>query len=137
MPGTIPLPCTGRDYPSDIIQTGISVIDGLFTLIRGQKLPIFSSQGMPHNRLAAQIATQAQVLTGEPFIVIFCGIGIIQDEAIYFLNHFRKSGKIQNIISFINFADDPVMERLIIPRVALTVAKILSPDSWSVFLMST
>ncbi|TFG22400.1 MAG: V-type ATP synthase subunit B [Promethearchaeota archaeon] len=112
-----------RKYPSDVIQTGISVIDGLFTLIRGQKLPIFSGQGMPHNKLAAQIVTQSKVLTEEPFLIIFCGIGIVQDEAIYFLNRFQKSGNIQNIISFINFADDPVMERLIIPNVALTTAE--------------
>jgi V/A-type H+-transporting ATPase subunit B len=78
---------------------------------------------MPHNTLAAQIVTQAKVLTEEPFLIIFCGIGIIQDEAIYFLNSFRESGNIQNIISFINFADDPIMERLIIPRVALTTAE--------------
>ena len=112
-----------RQYPSDVIQTGVSVIDGLFTLIRGQKLPIFSGQGMPHNKLAAQIVTQSKVLTEEPFLIIFCGIGIVQDEAIYFLNRFQKSGNIQNIISFINFADDPVMERLIIPNVALTTAE--------------
>lgn len=112
-----------RQYPSEVIQTGISVIDGLFTIIRGQKLPIFSAQGLPHNKLAAQIVTQAKVLTKEPFLIIFCGIGIIEDEAISFLNTFRKSGNIQNIISFINFASDPIMERLIIPRVALTTAE--------------
>ncbi|MFX0002031.1 MAG: V-type ATP synthase subunit B [Candidatus Hodarchaeota archaeon] len=112
-----------REYPVDIIQTGISVIDGLFTLIRGQKLPIFSGQGLPHNKLAAQIATQAKVLSEEPFVIIFCGIGIIQDEAIYFLSRFQESGKLQNIVSFINFADDPIIERLIIPRVALTTAE--------------
>jgi V/A-type H+-transporting ATPase subunit B len=112
-----------REYPTDVIQTGVSVIDGLFTLIRGQKLPIFSGQGMPHNKLAAQIVTQSKVLAEEPFLIIFCGIGIIQDEAIYFLNKFKESGNIQKIISFINFADDPIMERLIIPRVALTTAE--------------
>ncbi|MFW9937530.1 MAG: V-type ATP synthase subunit B [Candidatus Thorarchaeota archaeon] len=112
-----------RQYPSEVIQTGISTIDGLFTLIRGQKLPIFSGQGIAHNKLAAQIVTQARVLTEEPFLVIFCGIGIIQDEAIFYMNQFQKSGNIQNIISFINFADDPVMERLIIPKVALTTAE--------------
>jgi V/A-type H+-transporting ATPase subunit B len=112
-----------RQYPSEVIQTGISTIDGLFTLIRGQKLPIFSGQGLPHNKVAAQIVSQAKVLTGEPFLVIFCGIGIIQDEAIFFMDRFQKSGNIQNIISFINFADDPVMERLIIPNVALTTAE--------------
>lgn len=112
-----------REYPSEVIQTGISVIDGLFTLIRGQKLPIFSAQGLPHNKLAAQIVTQARVLTEEQFLIIFCGIGIIEDEAINFLKAFRESGNIQNIISFINFASDPIMERLIIPRVALTTAE--------------
>ncbi len=112
-----------REYPSEVIQTGISVIDGLFTLIRGQKLPIFSAQGLPHNKLAAQIVTQARVLTEESFLIIFCGIGIIEDEAINFLKAFRESGNIQNIISFINFASDPIMERLIIPRVALTTAE--------------
>ncbi len=119
----IPINPFAREYPSEVIQTGVSVIDGLFTLIRGQKLPIFSGQGLPHNKLAAQILTQAKVLTGEPFLIIFCGIGIIQDDAIYFLNRFQESGNIQNIISFINFAEDPIMERLIIPRVALTTAE--------------
>lgn len=119
----VPINPFAREYPEDIIQTGISVIDGLFTLIRGQKLPIFSGQGLPHNKLAAQIATQAKVFSEEPFVIIFCGIGIIQDEAIYFLNRFQESGSIQNIISFINFADDPIIERLLIPRVALTTAE--------------
>jgi len=119
----LPINPYAREYPSEVIQTGISVIDGLFTLIRGQKLPIFSSQGMPHNLLAAQIVTQAKVLTEEPFLIIFCGIGIIQDEAIFFMKKFQESGNIQNIISFINFADDPIMERLIVPRVALTTAE--------------
>jgi len=119
----VPINPFAREYPVDVIQTGISVIDGLFTLIRGQKLPIFSGQGLPHNKLAAQIATQAKVASEEQFIIIFCGIGIIQDEAIYFLNRFQESGTVQNIISFINFADDPIIERLIIPRVALTTAE--------------
>ncbi len=119
----VPINPFAREYPVDVIQTGISVIDGLFTLIRGQKLPIFSGQGMPHNKIAAQIATQAKVVSDEPFAIIFCGIGIIQDEAIYFLKRFNESGTLQNIISFINFADDPVIERLIIPRVALTTAE--------------
>jgi V/A-type H+-transporting ATPase subunit B len=117
-----------RLYPSQVIQTGISAIDGLFTLIRGQKLPIFSGQGMSHNKLAAQLATQAQVMTKEPFLIIFCGIGIIQDEVIYFLKRFKESGNIQNIISFINFVDDPIMERLLIPRVALTTAEYFAFD---------
>ncbi len=117
-----------RQYPSDVIQTGVSAIDGLFTLIRGQKLPIFSAQGLSHNQLAAQIITQAKVLTEEPFLIIFCGIGIIRDEAIFFLDRFKESGNIQNIISFINFADDPIMERLIVPRVALTTAEYFAFD---------
>lgn len=112
-----------REYPTEIIQTGVSVIDGLNTLIRGQKLPIFSGQGLSHNKLAAQIVTQARVLTNEPFLVIFCGIGLLQDEAVFFLDKFKESGNIKNIISFFNFIDDPVMERLIIPRVALTTAE--------------
>ncbi len=119
----IPINPFARKYPSDIIQTGVSIIDGLFTLIRGQKLPIFSGQGLPHNKLAAQIVCQAKVLTEEPFLIIFCGIGIIQDEVLYFIKRFQQSGNIQNIISFINFADDPIMERLLIPRVALTAAE--------------
>lgn len=117
-----------RKYPNDIIFTGISALDGLFTLIRGQKLPIFSGQGLPHNELAAQIVSQAKVKSNEDFIIIFCGIGIIQDEALYFLKRFQESGNIKNIISFINFADDPVMERLLIPRVALTTAEYLAFD---------
>jgi V/A-type H+-transporting ATPase subunit B len=119
----IPVNPFAREYPVEVVQTGISVIDGLFTLIRGQKLPIFSGQGLPHNKIAAQIATQAKVTSEEPFAIIFCGIGIIQDEAIYFMNRFQESGTLQNIISFINFADDPIIERLIIPRVALTTAE--------------
>jgi V/A-type H+-transporting ATPase subunit B len=119
----VPINPFAREYPVEVVQTGISVIDGLFTLIRGQKLPIFSGQGLPHNKIAAQLATQASVTSKEPFAIIFCGIGIIQDEAIYFLNRFQESGTLQNIISFINFADDPIIERLIIPRVALTTAE--------------
>ena len=119
----VPINPFAREYPVDIIQTGISVIDGLFTLIRGQKLPIFSVQGLPHNKLAAQIASQAKVISEEPFVIIFCGIGIIHDDAIYFLKRFQETGSLQNIISFINFADDPIIERLIIPRIALTTAE--------------
>jgi V/A-type H+-transporting ATPase subunit B len=124
----LPINPFARQYPTQVIQTGISTIDGLFTLIRGQKLPIFSGQGLSHNKLAAQIVTQAKVLTEEPFLIIFCGIGITQDDAIFFTDRFQKSGNIQNIISFINFADDPVMERLLIPRVALTTAEYFAFD---------
>lgn len=120
---SVPINPYARDYPTNIIQTGISGIDGLFTLIRGQKLPIFSGQGLNHNELAAQIVTQAKVLTEEPFLIIFCGVGIIQDQAISFIDRFKESGNVQNIISFINFADDPVMARLMIPHVALTTAE--------------
>ncbi len=112
-----------REYPTNVIQTGVSAIDGLFTLIRGQKLPIFSAQGLPHNKLAAQIVTQSRVLSNEPFLIVFCGIGIVRDESLYFLDRFQESGNIQNIISFINLADDPIMERLIVPRLALTTAE--------------
>ena len=119
----LPINPFARDYPQDIIQTGISGIDGLFTLIKGQKLPIFSGQGLPHNELAAQIITQARTSTEEPFLIIFCGIGIIQDNAEFFNKKFQSSGNIRNIISFVNLADDPIMERLLIPRVALTAAE--------------
>lgn len=115
-------PCA-RAYPSEIIQTGISIIDGLFTLIMGQKLPIFSGQGLPHNKLATQIITQSRTLSGKPLLLIFCGIGMIQDEVLYFYQRFQESGALQNIISFINYADDPILERLFIPRVALTTAE--------------
>ncbi|MFX1409369.1 MAG: V-type ATP synthase subunit B, partial [Promethearchaeota archaeon] len=124
----VPINPFARQYPSEVIQTGISTIDGLFTLIRGQKLPIFSGQGLSHNKIAAQIVTQAKVLTEEPFLIIFCGIGITQDDAIFFTDRFQESGNIQNIISFINFADDPVMERLLIPRIALTTAEYFAFD---------
>ncbi|MBD3186544.1 V-type ATP synthase subunit B [Candidatus Bathyarchaeota archaeon] len=120
-------PCA-REAPREIIQTGISAIDGLFTLIKGQKLPIFSGQGMPHNRLAAQIVTQASSTSEKPFLIIFCGIGILQDEAAFFLDEFKRSGKMQHIISFLNFADDPIMERLIIPHVSLTAAEYFAYD---------
>ena len=112
-----------RDYPSEIIQTGISAIDGLFTLVMGQKLPIFSGQGLPHNKLAAQIITQSRPLSGSPLLSIFCGIGMVQDDVIYFFQRFQESGAMQNIISFINYADDPILERLIIPRAALPTAE--------------
>lgn len=124
----LPINPYARNYPNNVIQTGISGIDGLFTLIRGQKLPIFSGQGIAHNELAAQIVTQAKVFTNESFLIIFCGIGIIHDEAINFIDKFKMSGNVQNIISFINFADDPVMERLMIPHVALTSAEYFAFD---------
>ncbi|MHA1733998.1 MAG: V-type ATP synthase subunit B [Promethearchaeota archaeon] len=115
-----------REYPKDVIITGISAIDGLNSLIRGQKLPIFSGQGLPHNKIAAQIVRQARVLTKEPFVVVFCGIGILQDDAIFFQRSFEETGAIQNVVSVINLAEDPTVERLVAPRVALTIAEYLA-----------
>lgn len=111
-----------RSYPKDVIQTGISAIDGLNTLVRGQKLPIFSGQGLSHNILAAQIVKQAKVFN-EPFLTIFVGIGILQDDAMFFRQKFKESGNLQNVISFLNLASDPVIERILVPRIALTVAE--------------
>lgn len=114
-----------RDYPKDVIQTGISSFDCLNTLVRGQKLPIFSGQGMPHNRLVAQIVNNAKVRTNDPFVVIFCGIGLLSEEALYFQKKFEERGSTK-VISFINLASDPTIERLLIPRVALTTAEFLA-----------
>ncbi len=130
------LPITGeplnpysRAYPSEFIQTGISVIDGLNTLVRGQKLPIFSGSGLPHNPLAAQIARQAKVRgTGEGFSVVFGAIGITFEEAQYFTQELRKTGAIERSVMFLNLADDPVIERLLTPRLALTAAEYLAFD---------
>jgi V/A-type H+-transporting ATPase subunit B len=115
-----------RVYPHNVIQTGISAIDGLNSLVRGQKLPIFTGYGLPHNQLAAQIVRQARVTTNEPFVVIFVGIGILQDEAIFFQNSFREAGNFQNVLSFLNLASDPAIERILVPRIALTVAEYLA-----------
>ena len=118
---------TARDYPNEFIQTGISTIDGMNTLVRGQKLPIFSGAGLPHNELAAQIARQATVLgSEEPFSVIFAGMGITHEEANFFMNSFESTGALERIVSFINLADDPAIERLITPRMALTAAEFLA-----------
>lgn len=119
-------PCA-RDYPNEFIQTGISTIDGLNTLVRGQKLPLFSGSGLPHNRLAAQIARQARVLsTGEGFAVVFAAMGITFEEASFFIDDFRESGALERTVLFINLANDPVIERISTPRVALTVAEYLA-----------
>ena len=118
---------TARDYPREFIQTGISTIDGMNTLVRGQKLPIFSGAGMPHNALAAQIARQAKVLTtGEPFSVVFAAMGITHEEASFFIRDFERTGAIERIVAFINLADDPAIERVITPRMALTTAEFLA-----------
>ncbi|MHA1583929.1 MAG: V-type ATP synthase subunit B [Promethearchaeota archaeon] len=114
-----------REYPKDVIQTGISSFDCLNTLVRGQKLPIFSGQGLPHNKIVAQIVTNAKVTTNEPFVVIFCGIGLLAEEALYFQQKFEESGT-SKVISFINLASDPTIERLLIPRIALTTAEFLA-----------
>ncbi len=116
-----------REYPADLIQTGISVIDGMLTLIRGQKLPIFSGAGMPHNMLAAQIARQATVVgEGEEFAVVFAAIGASHGEASFFQRSLQESGAIRRSILYLNLADDPAIERIITPRVALTAAEFLA-----------
>lgn len=116
-----------RDYPDEFIQTGISSIDGLNTLVRGQKLPIFSGSGLPHNRIAAQIARQAAVLgEKEEFAVVFIAIGITFEEAEYFINDFKKTGAISRSVLVLNLADDPAIERIATPRVGLTCAEYLA-----------
>jgi V/A-type H+/Na+-transporting ATPase subunit B len=116
-----------RDYPSEFIQTGVSAIDGMNTMVRGQKLPIFSSSGLPHSRLAAQVARQAKVLgTESNFAVVFAAMGITFEEADYFISDFRKTGAIERAILFINLADDPAIERIATPRMALTAAEYLA-----------
>ncbi len=118
-----------RDYPSDFIQTGVSVIDGMLTLVRGQKLPIFSGSGMSHNILAAQIARQATVVgSGEEFAVVFAAIGVQYSESQYFQRSLEESGALKRSILFLNLADDPAIERIITPRVALTAAEYLAYD---------
>ncbi len=117
----------GRDYPSEFIQTGFSCIDGLNTLVRGQKLPIFSGSGLPHGQMAAQIARQARVLgTGEGFAVVFAAMGITFEEAEYFLSDFRRTGALDRAVLFINLANDPAIERISTPRMALTAAEYLA-----------
>ena len=116
-----------RDYPNDFIQTGISTIDGLNTLTRGQKLPIFSGAGLPHSRLAAQIARQASVRKKEEsFAVVFGAMGITYEESEFFISNFRKTGAIENSVLFINLASDPAIERIATPRLALTAAEYLA-----------
>ena len=116
-----------RDYPSEFIQTGISTIDGLNTLVRGPKLPIFSGNGLPHTQVAAQIARQARVLNDdEGFAVVFAAIGITFEEAQFFLDDFRKTGALDRSVLFMNLADDPAIERLSTPKMALTCAEYLA-----------
>ncbi len=116
-----------RDYPNEFIQTGISAIDLLNTLVRGQKLPLFSGSGLPHSRLAVQIARQAQVLkTGERFAVVFAAMGITFEEAEFFIADFSRTGAIERSVVFVNLADDPPIERIALPRMALTAAEYLA-----------
>ena len=119
-------PCA-RDYPNEFIQTGISTIDLMNTLVRGQKLPLFSGAGLPHPALGAQIARQAKVLgSEEEFAVVFCAMGVTFEESNQFIEDFRRTGAIEKAVLFINLADDPVIERIAAPRVALTVAEYLA-----------
>lgn len=122
-----PINPTSRDYPDEFIQTGISAIDGLNTLVRGQKLPVFSGSGLPHAELAAQIARQATVLKGsDNFAVVFAAVGITFEEADFFISDFRKTGAIDRAVLFMNLANDPAIERIATPRMALTAAEYLA-----------
>ncbi|WP_010681232.1 V-type ATP synthase subunit B [Acetivibrio cellulolyticus] len=123
----IPMNPAARNYPSEFIQTGVSAIDGLNTLVRGQKLPIFSGSGLPHAQLAAQIARQAKVLgTDSKFAVVFAAIGITFEEADFFISDFKRTGAIDRTVLFINLANDPAIERIATPRMALTAAEYLA-----------
>mgnify|MGYP001623855885 FL=1 len=124
-----PINPAARDYPNEFIQTGISAIDGLYTLVRGQKLPVFSMSGLPHAELAAQIARQARVLgSDEKFAVVFAAVGITYEEADYFIRDFRETGAITRTVLFTNLANDPAIERISTPRMALTAAEYLAYD---------
>ncbi len=123
----LPVNPYARDYPSEFIQTGISTIDGLNTLVRGQKLPIFSGSGLPHSQMAAQIARQAKVLSsGENFAVVFAAMGITFEEADFFIKDFQRTGAIERAVLFLNLANDPAIERIATPRMALTAAEYLA-----------
>lgn len=123
----VPINPVARNYPEEFIQTGISAIDGLNTLVRGQKLPVFSGSGLPHAELAAQIARQAKVLNSDSkFAVVFAAIGTTFEEAQYFIDDFTKTGAIDRAVLFINLANDPAIERIATPRMALTAAEYLA-----------
>jgi len=125
----LPMNPSARSYPQEFIQTGVSAIDGLNTLVRGQKLPIFSGNGLPHAQLAAQIARQAKVRnTDDPFAVVFVAMGITFEESNYFINSFKESGAIDRTVMFINLANDPAVERIATPRMGLTAAEYLAFD---------
>ena len=124
-----PINPSAREFPREFIQTGISTIDGMNTLVRGQKLPIFSASGLPHNELAAQIARQAKVLgEKEEFAVVFVAMGITSEEANFFRRDFERTGALERSVLFLNLADDPAIERIIIPRMGLTTAEYLAFD---------
>ena len=124
-----PINPAARDYPNGFIQTGVSAIDGLNTLVRGQKLPVFSMSGLPHAELAAQIARQARVLkSDEKFAVVFAAVGITYEEADYFIRDFQETGAITRTVLFTNLANDPAIERIATPRMALTAAEYLAYD---------
>ncbi len=123
----LPMNPAARAYPEEFIQTGISAIDGLNTLVRGQKLPIFSASGLPHSNLAAQIARQAKVRgTTDPFAVVFAAMGITFEESNFFVQSFKETGAIDRTVMFINLANDPAVERISTPRMALTAAEYLA-----------
>jgi V/A-type H+-transporting ATPase subunit B len=124
-----PMNPVARSQPNNFIQTGVSAIDGMLSLVRGQKLPIFSESGLPHNRLAAQIARQATVRgEKEEFALVFAAMGLKRDDATFFVDQFRNSGSIERSVVILNLAEDPAVERLLTPRIALTVAEYLAFD---------
>ncbi|MBR3460363.1 MAG: V-type ATP synthase subunit B [Clostridia bacterium] len=124
-----PMNPAARDYPNEFIQTGVSAIDGLNTLVRGQKLPVFSGSGLPHAQFAAQIARQAKVRgKDEAFAVVFAAVGITFEEADYFIEDFKKTGAIERTVTFVNLANDPAIERIATPRMAITAAEYLAYD---------
>ena len=122
-----PMNPASREFPAEFIQTGISTIDGMNTLVRGQKLPIFSGSGLPHNDLAAQIARQAKVVgTDDDFAVIFAAMGITHEEANFFMRDFERTGALEKVTVFMNLADDPAIERILTPKMALTTAEYMA-----------
>ena len=123
----LPMNPAARSYPEEFIQTGVSAIDGLNTLVRGQKLPIFSASGLPHANLAAQIAKQAKVRgSNEKFAVVFAAMGITFEESNFFVESFKETGAIDRTVLFVNLANDPAIERISTPRMALTAAEYLA-----------
>lgn len=133
----VPMNPVARDFPDEFIQTGVSAIDGLNTLVRGQKLPVFSASGLPHAELAAQIARQSKVLNSDSnFCVVFAAIGITFEESQFFINDFTKTGAINNAVLFMNLANDPAVERISTPRIALTTAEYLAYEKGMHVLLS-